>query len=74
MSTSLKTTEEYYQDRDAFIRYVEDEVNPARVANGLEPVPAAAAGHLYDVLESRRYRKTKTTETHEHTNTDGAPS
>jgi hypothetical protein len=51
------TGEAYFIDRDLFLRYVETDVNPARVAEGLDLVPNGAASHLFDVVTSGRYRR-----------------
>ena len=45
-----ETGEEYYCKRDDFMRYVENEVNPARIACGLQPLDVTTAGVCYRIL------------------------
>jgi hypothetical protein len=52
---SLPSSEEYFADRDAFVAYVLDEVNPARAAEGLSTVSHGAASRLYDIVKSGAY-------------------
>jgi hypothetical protein len=49
--------ERYFIDRDLFLIYVEDRVNTARAESGLDTISRAAATHLFDVIDSRRYRQ-----------------
>ena len=49
------TSEAYFADRDAFVAYVLDKVNPARAEEQLSTVSSGAATHLYDVLHSKCY-------------------
>jgi len=51
-----ETAEAYFIDRDIFLIYVEDKVNSARAESGLDTISRAAASHLFDVIDSRRYR------------------
>jgi hypothetical protein len=42
--------EEYYCKRDDFVRYIEDQVNPAREAAGLQPLCWRTAEECYRIL------------------------
>jgi hypothetical protein len=53
-----RTSEAHFADRDKFLRYVDDSVNPAREKAGLMVVDRHAAAHLFDVISERRYRQT----------------
>lgn len=51
-----ETSEAYFADRERFVNYVREKVNPAREAEELSTCTPALAEHLYDVITSRRYR------------------
>jgi hypothetical protein len=51
-----RSSEEYFADRDAFVAYVLEEVNPARNAEGLDTCSAGLAGHLFQVMSEHRHR------------------
>jgi hypothetical protein len=57
LARRARTAEAYFADRDCFLNYVDDEVNPAREKAGLMVVDRAAAAHLFDVITERRYRR-----------------
>ena len=42
--------EEYYCKRDDFVRYIEDEVNPAREKFNLKPIDQRSALECYRIL------------------------
>ena len=42
--------EEYYTMRDEFMRYIEDQVNPARISAGLEPIREHEGRECYRIL------------------------
>ena len=44
-------------DRDIFVNYIADKVNPARLKEGLACISMTAASVCHDVLTSRRYRQ-----------------
>jgi len=47
----FKTSEEYYLARDTFCIYIEDEVNPARVAAGLQPIRNDEARECFRIID-----------------------
>lgn len=49
--TRFNTAEEYFTARDAFLVYCEDEVNPARVANGLKPLDLPTAREAFRIID-----------------------
>lgn len=54
-SDPLKSSEAYFAHRDAFVAYVEEQVNPARKAEGLDTVSAGAASRLFDIAVRATY-------------------
>jgi hypothetical protein len=50
-----KTTEAYYADKETFIRYVADQVNPVRLKEGLSVISNFQANVCYDIIASKRY-------------------
>lgn len=51
------TAEAYFIDRDLFVRYVLEKVNPARKDCGLDECTEGIARALFDTANSRRYRQ-----------------
>lgn len=51
-----RTAEAIFLDRDIFVNYIADKVNPARLKEGLACISMTAAGVCHDVLTSKRYR------------------
>jgi len=43
-------TEEWYAQRDAFIRYIDEEINPARRAAGLEEIRECEARECFRII------------------------
>ena len=52
---AAQTAEAYFLDKDLFVNYIADKVNPARLAEGLAVISNWQANVCYDVLTSRRY-------------------
>lgn len=52
-----RTAEQRFADKDRFVGYVADAVNPARLKEGLAVISMTAAGVCYDVLTERRYQQ-----------------
>lgn len=50
-----RTSEEYFLDKDVFVNYIADKVNPARLQEGLACISNSHANVCYDVLTSGRY-------------------
>lgn len=50
MSDENKTTEEYYINRDEFLRYIAFEVNPARLSAGLSEIREHEARECYRII------------------------
>jgi hypothetical protein len=45
-----ESAEEYYIRRDGFLRHIKDNVDPARVANGLQPLDETTARECFRIL------------------------
>ncbi len=54
---SFKRTEEFYIERDIFLRYVAFEVNPERLKAGLAVISDSVAARCFDIIANRSYRK-----------------
>lgn len=52
-----RTAEARFADKDCFVGYIADAVNPARLKEGLACISMGHAGVCYDVLTERRYRQ-----------------
>ena len=50
------TGEEYFADRDLFMRYVANHVQPARLKEGLAVLSERSCEVSYDIITSKRYR------------------
>jgi hypothetical protein len=50
------TSEAYFADKDLFCRYVHEQVNPARLKEGLSVFNDAAANRLYDIAINGTHR------------------
>lgn len=50
-----RTAEEHFLDKDFFVNYIADKVNPARLQEGLACISNSHANVCYDVLTSGRY-------------------
>ena len=56
------TGEEYFADRDLFMRYVANHVQPARLKEGLAVLSERSCEVSYDIITSKRYRAARTQE------------
>jgi hypothetical protein len=52
----FQTSEEYFADKDLFCRYVHNEVNPARLKEGLSVFNDSAINRLYDIAINGTHR------------------
>ena len=50
-----RTTEAMFRDKEKFANYIADEVNPARLKEGLSVISNSAANVCYDLIMQRRY-------------------
>ncbi len=50
-----QSAEAYFHDKERFVNYIADKVNPARLKEGLAVISNTAANLCYDVIMQRRY-------------------
>lgn len=50
-----KTAEEQFRDRDLFMRYIDQQVQPARLKEGLAVLSERSCEVSYDIITSKRY-------------------
>ena len=50
-TTLFRTTEEFYVRQGEFIRYIEDEVNPARAKHGLSQIREDEARECFRIMD-----------------------